>query len=57
MKSFVFWIATAGAIGTLAGSILRPGFPEIVIVWAAVIGLHSCWRSFTTKRRSVSTAS
>jgi hypothetical protein len=57
MKSFVFWLATVAAMGALAGSILRPGFPEIVIVWAAVIGLYYWRRSFTTKRRTVSTPS
>ena len=57
MKSFVFWLATAGAIGALAASILRPGFPEIVIVWAAVIGLHYFWRTLTTKQRTASPTS
>ena len=57
MKSFVFWLATAGAIGAIAGSILRPGLLEIVIVWVAVIGLYYCWRNFAIKRRTVSTAS
>ena len=57
MKSFIFWLATAAAIGSLAGSSLRPGFPEIVFVWAAVIGLHYGWRSYTLKQRTDATAS
>lgn len=57
MKSFVFWLATAAAIGAFAGSILRPGFPEIAIVWAAVIGIHYGWRSFTAKCSNEATAS
>jgi hypothetical protein len=52
MKSFVFWLATAGAIGALAGSTLHAGLPEIVIVWGVVIGLHYGWRSLATKHRS-----
>jgi hypothetical protein len=57
MKSFVFWLATAGAIGALAGTTLRPGFPEIVIVWAAVIGLYYGWRTLATKHRTPSATS
>jgi len=54
MKSFAFWLATAGAIGALAGSTLHPGFLEIVIVWGAVIGLYYAWRTLATKHRTAS---
>ena len=57
MKSFVFWLTTVAAIGALAGSMLRPGFPEIVIVWAAIIALHYGWRTMATKRHNASSAS
>ena len=52
MRSFFFWLATAGAVGALSGTTVRPGFPEIVIVWAAVVGMYYGVRFLGTQRRS-----
>lgn len=52
MKSFFFWLATAGALGVIAGTMFRPGFPEVVLVWAAVVGLHYGIRAIANQRRS-----
>ena len=57
MKSFVFWLVTAAALGALAGSTLRLGFLEIVIIWAAVVGLHYGLRGKTTRRHTASPSS
>jgi hypothetical protein len=52
MKSFVFWLATAGAVGAVAGTILHPGILEILIVWAAIVGLFYGVRSLRSQPRS-----
>jgi hypothetical protein len=52
MKSFFFWLATASAIGALAGIIVRPGPQEIVIIWAALVGLYYLARSWGSHRRT-----
>ena len=52
MKSFFFWLATAAAVGAFAATILRPGVPEIVIVWAVLIGLFYGVRSLRSTRRA-----
>jgi len=53
MKSLFFWLTTAAAVGALAATILRPGALEIVIVWAALIGLFYGLRSLRATRQSV----
>ena len=55
MKSFLFLLVTAAAVGALAGTILHPGAPEIVIVWAALIGLFYGVRSLRSARRTAAT--
>ncbi len=45
MKSFPFWLSIAAALGAVAGTILRPGVPEIVIVWVLVAGLYYATRN------------
>ncbi len=51
MRSFIFWLATFCAIGAVAGTMLRPGIPEIAIVWAVVVGLSYWLRSSVMKKR------
>ena len=48
MKSFVFWLTTAAAIGALAGSAVRPGLLVIMIIWVALIAPYYGWLSFTS---------
>lgn len=43
MKSFVLWLATAAAIGATAGTILRPGIPEIFVAWVATVAIYYAW--------------
>lgn len=38
MPSFFFWLTMAAAMGALAGTLMRPGFPEIVL---SVIALNA----------------
>lgn len=52
MNSFFFWLATAGGLGVIAGTMLRPGFPEVVLVWAAVVGLYYGIRAIASRRPS-----
>ncbi len=49
MKSFIFWIATAAALGALTGTILRPGILEIFAVWAATIAIYYGWSARRAK--------
>lgn len=51
MKSFPFWLATAIALGSAAGTVLRPGIPEIVIAWTVLILAGTAVRSYRRKRR------
>jgi len=39
MNLFPFWLITFTAIGAILGTTLRLGIPEIVIIWALLVGL------------------
>jgi hypothetical protein len=52
MKSFVFWLTTATALGTVLAMILHPSPIEVMIVWIVVNALYYGWR---TNRRTVAT--
>ena len=40
MRSFVFWLSLAAALGAILAQVLHPGVPEIVIVFAVVNALY-----------------
>ena len=52
MKSFSLWLATAAAFGSITGTLLHPGIPEIVIAWAVVVGMFYGIGSIRTRRRT-----
>lgn len=49
MKSFVLWLATAAAIGAMTGTIVHPGIPEILAVWAATVAIYYGWSARTAR--------
>lgn len=51
MQSFFFWLTSAIALGALLGSILHPGFPEIMISLVALNVLFYGARGLARKRR------
>ena len=53
MRSFTFWLITALAIGATLGSLIRPGIPEIAIVWGVAVALNYGWRSARRKHSLV----
>jgi hypothetical protein len=53
MQSFFFWLTVAAALGALLGTILRPGIPEIAIVFAVLNVLFYAKRSLRRKGKQV----
>lgn len=51
MQSFFFWLTVAAALGAIVGTVLRPGFPEIVILVVVLNGLFYGVRNLKSKRR------
>lgn len=45
MNSFFFWLTVAAALGALLGTMLHPGFPEIVITLTVLNALFYGVRS------------
>ena len=44
MKSFIFWLTTAAALGAILGTAVRPGAVEVVVAWAVFTGLFYALR-------------
>ncbi|MBX3449750.1 MAG: hypothetical protein KF777_09335 [Planctomycetaceae bacterium] len=49
MPSFFFWLTMAAAMGALVGTLMRPGFPEIVL---SVIALNAIFYGFRNALRA-----
>jgi uncharacterized membrane protein YfcA len=48
----VLWMIIALALGALLGTMLHPGFPEIVLVAFVLAGIAYGIRSFNIRRRT-----